>query len=149
MKISKKVKDVITDIDFIISDKTTWYGLTKEERIRIMEENRILKEMFDQARKEKIRTYKSSEEYISAGFFKRLYLDFKYRVLYDTSAEWKYDEETKQWYYTDGRTKYIIVEHFAENGKTFKELWLHAFLYEADQIEKKARAEAEENGGKI
>ena len=39
MKISKKVKDVITDIDFIISDKTTWYGLTKEERIRIMEEN--------------------------------------------------------------------------------------------------------------
>ena len=89
MKISKKVKDVITDIDFIISDKTTWYGLTKEERIRIMEENRILKEMFDQARKEKIRTYKSSEEYISTGFFKRLYLDFKYRVLQDTSAEWK------------------------------------------------------------
>ena len=149
MNISKKVKDVITDIDFIISDKTTWYGLTKEERTRIMEENRILKEMFDQAREEKIRTDRSSEEYISAGFFKRLCLDFKYRVLYDTSAEWKYDEETKQWYYTDGRTKYIIVEHFAENGKTFKELWLHAFLYESDQIEKKARAEAEENGGKI
>ena len=148
-KPSEKIKTLISDIDFIISDKTTWYGLTKEERIRIMEENRILKKMFDQARKEKIRTYRSSEEYISAGFFKRLYLDFKYRVLYDKSAERKYDEETKQWYYTDGRTKYIIVEHFAENGKTFKELWLHAFLYEADQIEKKAKAEAEENGGKI
>ena len=148
-KIKQKLKELIDDLKFTSSDTTTRYGLTKEERIRIMEENRILKEMFDQARKERIRTYKSSEEYISAGFFKRLYLDFKYRVLYDTSAEWKYDEETKQWYYTDGRTKYIIVEHFAENGKTFKELWLHAFLYEADQIEKKARAEAEENGGKI
>lgn len=148
-KIKQKLKELIDDLKFTSSDTTTRYGLTKEERIRIMEENRILKEMFNQARKEGIRTYKSSEEYISAGFFKRLYLDFKYRVLYDTSAEWKYDEETKQWYYTDGRTKYIIVEHFAENGKTFKELWLHAFLYESDQIEKKARAEAEENGGKI
>ena len=148
-KIKQKLKELIDDLKFTLSDTTTRYGLTKEERIRIMEENRILKEMFDKARKERIRTYKSSEEYISAGFFKRLCLDFKYRVLYDTSAEWKYDEETKQWYYTDGRTKYIIVEHFAENGKTFKELWLHAFLYEADQIEKKAKAEAEENGGKI
>ena len=148
-KIKQKLKELIDDLKFTSSDTTTRYGLTKEERIRIMEENRILKEMFNQVRKERIRTYKSSEEYISAGFFKRLYLDFKYRVLYDTSAEWKYDEETKQWYYTDGRTKYIIVEHFAENGKTFKELWLHAFLYESDQIEKKARAEAEENGGKI
>ena len=95
-KPSEKIKTLISDIDFIISDKTTWYGLTKEERIRIMEENRILKEMFDQARKERIRTFRSSEEYISAGFFKRVYLDFKYRVLHDTSAEWKYDEETKQ-----------------------------------------------------
>jgi len=61
------------------------------------------------------------------------------------NSNFKYDAENKVWYYVNEKTKIVLHEHFAENGKTFKELWLHAFLYEADQIEK--RIKAEENYG--
>lgn len=92
-KIIEKIRKITEEIKFILSDNTTAYGLTKEERIKIMEEYRALRDLRDKEIKELVDKYKTTEEYISAGFFKKL--------------------------------------------------WLNAFLYEAEQIEKNERANGE------
>lgn len=142
-KIIEKIRKIAEEIKFILSDNTTSYGLTKEERIKIMEEYRALRDLRDKEIKELVDKYKTTEEYISAGFFKKLWLDMKYGIFYDHRGELRFDAEKKLWYYINGKTKIVLHEHFAENGKTFKELWLHAFLYEAEQIEKNERANGE------
>ena len=142
-KIIEKIRKIAEEIKFILSDNTTSYGLTKEERIKIMEEYRALRDLRDKEIKELVDKYKTTEEYISAGFFKKLWLDMKYGIFYDHRGELRFDAEKKLWYYINGKTKIVLHEHFAENGKTFKELWLNAFLYEAEQIEKNERANGE------
>ena len=142
-KIIEKIRKIAEEIKFILSDNTTSYGLTKEERIKIMEEYRALRDLRDKEIKELVDKYKTTEEYISAGFFKKLWLDMKYGIFYDHRGELRFDPENKLWYYINGKTKIVLHEHFAENGKTFKELWLHAFLYEAEQIEKNERTNGE------
>ena len=142
-KIIEKIRKIAEEIKFILSDNTTSYGLTKEERIKIMEEYRVLRDLRDKEIKELVGKYKTTEEYISAGFFKKLWLDMKYGIFYDHRGELRFDAENKLWYYINGKTKIVLHEHFAENGKTFKELWLHAFLYEAEQIEKNERTNGE------
>ena len=142
-KIIEKIRKIAEEIKFILSDNTTSYGLTKEERIKIMEEYHALRDLRDKEIKELVDKYKTTEEYISAGFFKKLWLDMKYGIFYDHRGELRFDAENKLWYYINGKTKIVLYEHFAENGKTFKELWLHAFLYEAEQIEKNERANGE------
>ena len=142
-KIIEKIRKIAEEIKFILSDNTTSYGLTKEERIKIMEEYRVLRDLRDREIKELVDKYKTTEEYISAGFFKKLWLDMKYGIFYDHRGELRFDAENKLWYYINGKTKIVLHEHFAENGKTFKELWLNAFLYEAEQIEKNERTNGE------
>ena len=139
----EKIRKIAEEIKFILSDNTTAYGLTKEERIKIMEEYRVLRDLRDKEIKELVDKYKTTEEYISAGFFKKLWLDMKYGIFYDHRGELRFDTENKLWYYINGKTKIVLHEHFAENGKTFKELWLNAFLYEAEQIEKNERTNGE------
>ncbi len=142
-KIIEKIRKIAEEIKFILSDNTTAYGLTKEERIKIMEEYRVLRDLRDKEIKELVDKYKTTEEYISDGFFKKLWLDMKYGIFYDHRGELRFDAENKLWYYINGKTKIVLHEHFAENGKTFKELWLNAFLYEAEQIEKNERTNGE------
>lgn len=142
-EIITKIKDIIEDIKFLLHDNTTRYGLTKEERIKIMEEHKALQELRNKEIKDLVDKYKTTEEYISAGFFKKLWLDMKYGIFYDHRGEFRFDPERKRWCYINGKTIIVLNEHFAENGKTFKELWLNAFLYEAEQIEKNERANGE------
>ena len=142
-EIITKIKDFFEEIKFLLHDNTTRYGLTKEERIKIMEEHKALQELRNKEIKDLVSKYKTTEEYISAGFFKKLWLDMKYGIFYDHRGELRFDAEKKLWYYINGKTKIVLHEHFAENGKTFKELWLNAFLYEAEQIEKNERANGE------
>ena len=85
----------------------------------------------------------TKEEYKSAGFFKKLWLDMEYGIIYDHRGEFCFDPERKRWCYINGKTIIVLNEHFAENGKTFKELLIKAFLYEAEQIEKNERANGE------
>lgn len=142
-EIITKIKDFFEEIKFLLHDNTTRYGLTKEERIKIMEEHKALQELRNKEIKDLVNKYKTTEEYISAGFFKKLWLDMEYGIIYDHRGEFRFDPERKRWCYINGKTIIVLNEHFAENGKTFKELWLNAFLYEAEQIEKNERANGE------
>jgi hypothetical protein len=142
-EIITKIKDFFEEIKFLLHDNTTRYGLTKEERIKIMEEHKALQELRNKEIKDLVSKYKTTEEYISAGFFKKLWLDMEYGIIYDHRGEFRFDPERKRWCYINGKTIIVLNEHFAENGKTFKELWLNAFLYEAEQIEKNERANGE------
>ena len=142
-EIITKIKDFFEEIKFLLHDNTTRYGLTKEERIKIMEEHKALQELRNKEIKDLVSKYKTTEEYISAGFFKKLWFDMKYGIFYDHRGEFRFDPERKRWCYINGKTIIVLNEHFAENGKTFKELWLNAFLYEAEQIEKNERVNGE------
>lgn len=142
-EIITKIKDFFEEIKFLLHDNTTRYGLTKEERIKIMEEHKALQELRNKEIKDLVDKYKTTEEYKSAGFFKKLWLDMEYGIIYDHRGEFRFDPERKRWCYINGKTIIVLNEHFAENGKTFKELWLNAFLYEAEQIEKNERANGE------
>ncbi len=142
-EIITKIKDFFEEIKFLLHDNTTRYGLTKEERIKIMEEHKALQELRNKEIKDLVDKYKATEEYISAGFFKKLWLDMEYGIIYDHRGEFRFDPERKRWCYINGKTIIVLNEHFAENGKPFKELLIKAFLYEAEQIEKNERANGE------
>ena len=109
-KIIEKIRKIAEEIKFILSDNTTAYGLTKEERIKIMEEYRVLRDLRDKEIKELVDKYKTTEEYISAGFFKKLWLDMKYGIFYDHRGEFRFDPERKKWCY-----KYTLPRNL-QNG---------------------------------
>ena len=142
-EIITKIKDFFEEIKFLLHDNTTRYGLTKEERIKIMEEHKALQELRNKEIKDLVDKYKTTEEYKSSGFFKKLWLDMEYGIIYDHRGEFRFDPERKRWCYINGKTIIVLNEHFAENGKPFKELLIKAFLYEAEQIEKNERANGE------
>ena len=140
---------------FVIYDNTSASDLTKEERIAIMEENRskeenarAQKEAKEKALRAAGEAYMETEEYIYAGEAEKIWIIVKYGIILDNRGELRFDEVKKQWIYSDGKskTKLIIVDHFDENGKTFSELLLSALVYEADQMEKSAKADEKNNG---
>lgn len=135
---------------FVICDNTSASNLTKEERFVITEENRIKegtaraqKEAKDKALRAAGEAYMETEEYIYAGEAEKIWIVVKYGIILDNRGELRFDEIKNQWIYTDGKskTKLIIVDHFDENGKTFSELLLSALVYEANQMEKSAKAD--------
>ena len=150
--ISEILYDFADAVIFVICDNTSVSNLTKEERFVIMEENRIKeenartqKEAKDKALKAAGEAYMETEEYIYAGEAEKIWIIVKYGIILDNRGELRYDELKNQWIYTGGKSKVkiIITEHFAENGKTFSELLMSAFLFEAKHLKDKEEAETE------
>ena len=92
---------------------------------------------------ETIKLYRYSPEYLSAGFIKKLWFDMLFSVIFDHRGEMRFDELRNMWYYTDGKTKVYMKETYKENGPTFTECLLKAFLYEADHAETNREPENE------
>ena len=154
-RILEVLGSIADTVIFVIYDNTSASDLTKEERFVITEENRIKeenaraqKEAKDKALRAAGDAYMETEEYISAGEAEKIWIIVKYGIILDNRGELRFDEIKNQWIYTDGKskTKLIIVDHFDENGKTFSELLLSALVYEADRMEKSAKADGKNNG---
>ena len=151
-RISEILYNFTDTVIFLICDNTSASDLTKEERIALMEENRLKeenaraqKEAKDKALRAAGDAYMETEEYIYAGEAEKIWIVVKYGIILDNRGELRFDEIKNQWIYTGGKSKVkiIITEHFAENGKTFSELLMSAFLFEAKHLKDKEEAETE------
>ena len=142
----KRILEVLGSIRdtaiFVIYDNTSASDLTKEERIALMDEYRQKEETARAQKGEKDRAlraageaYMETEEYIYAGAIEKVWIVVKYGLIYNNYGEMVFDELRKMWYYTDGKAKVYIKETYIENGPTFTECLLKAFLYEVDHLD--------------
>lgn len=102
-KIIKSIKLFIAEVDFMLHDNTTEYGLTKEERIAVMNENRAYNEAKDKALRAAGDSYMEAEEYMSAGICEKIRIICWYGIILNNSGEVMLKPKSGTWSYVDAR----------------------------------------------